>query len=165
MILFDILKELNINYKMAKGMADHAIACYSNGFNDTGQYFTVLSRDSYFNVYNLEHGYVSWNFVTDILTDIDNLNRKTQVPVYYLNNMLKFLGIDHLTWIYYCVISGDYDIGLYKNIAYLRSNSLAPKNHQSILEHLKRNQDNFRKDNYSLIRSTYEPRFQEKLII
>jgi hypothetical protein len=57
MILFKVIRELNIKHCMTSGMADHAVACYANGVgNGSSEKFSVYSRDSYFFAYNLEKG-------------------------------------------------------------------------------------------------------------
>ena len=42
MILFKVVKELNIKHRMAEGIADHAVACYAEGSNSDGYYILVL---------------------------------------------------------------------------------------------------------------------------
>ena len=62
MVIFNLVNELDISYKMSEGMAYHSVACYAQGYNDDGLKYTVLSWNSYFYAYNLDNGYVSFKF-------------------------------------------------------------------------------------------------------
>jgi hypothetical protein len=44
MILYKVLNELGIRHAMTESLADHPIALYANGDNDTKKKFTVLSK-------------------------------------------------------------------------------------------------------------------------
>jgi hypothetical protein len=62
-------------------MADHSVACYAQGYNKDGLKYTVLSCDSYFYVYNLDKGYVSFKDIINILKEPSNLSNKTEINV------------------------------------------------------------------------------------
>ena len=46
MILYKVLNELGIRHAMTESLADHAIALYANGDNESKKKFTVLSKVS-----------------------------------------------------------------------------------------------------------------------
>lgn len=155
MIVFKIVNELNINYAMADGMADHAVACYANGNNKTGARFTVLSRDSYFYAYILDQGYLCMKYFIDFLKQPDNINGSTQVPIYTLNNLLIYLGLHYKTWLYFCVILGDKDVDLTLNLNYLKANQINTRNGQAIrlINHLREAEKSMLLNNFQYIRS------------
>ena len=48
LVIFNLVNELDISDKISKGMADHSVASYAQGYNKDGLKYTVLSWNSYF---------------------------------------------------------------------------------------------------------------------
>ena len=64
------------------------------------------------------------------------LNGSTLVPVFYVNNLIKYFELDNLNcWLYFCVLLGDYDLELGCDNAYMRDNNI--KNNFELIEHLR----------------------------
>lgn len=158
MIIFDLVKELNINYSMSNGMADHAVACFANGFNEESKYYTVLSRDSYFYAYDLKKGYLSFKYLIEKLKDSTNLNALTEVPVFNVKSLLHYFELaSYKTWIYFCILMGDSDQGINRNIAYFRAKGIDTRNGNwtNLIKYLKRNEGYLLQSDFNEIRSTY----------
>jgi hypothetical protein len=160
MVIFNLVKELGILYEMSEGMADHSVACYAQGYNKDGLKYTVLSCDSYFYVYNLDNGYVSFKDLMNSLKEPKNLSNKTEVHVYYLENLLSCLKLSsYLTWFYFCVLLGDYDIGLDRNIGYFREKRINTRDgFMNLINHLRQNESSMLSNNFSEIRYSYRDR-------
>jgi hypothetical protein len=107
-IFYELLNELGIKYAMSEHLADHAIALYACGFNDLNENYTVLSKASFFNIYNLQAGYLSTKYLHAELANIEQFDpEKTLLPVFYLKNLLRFFCFEsQRTWIYFCVLLG-----------------------------------------------------------
>jgi len=162
MILFKVVKELNIKHRMAEGQADHAVACYAEGSNLDGLKYTVLARDSYFYVYKLSKGYVSMKYIIDKLKQPEKINDFTQVPVYYCSQLIDYIGWQSFeTWFWFCILLGDYDYGIPKNIKYFRDNNLIEKrtemnlNYMSIINYFIENEFLLCMSKYCEIKVTY----------
>ncbi len=162
MILFKVVKELNIKHRMAEGQADHAVACYAEGSNLDGLKYTVLARDSYFYVYKLSKGYVSMKYIIDKLKQPEKINDFTQVPVYYCSQLIDYIGWQSFeTWFWFCILLGDYDYGIPKNIKYFRDNNLIEKrteinlNYMSVINYFIENEFLLCMSKYCEIKVTY----------
>ena len=161
MIIFNLVNELDISYKISKGMADHSVASYAQGYNKDGLKYTVLSCDSYFYVYNLDNGYVSFKDLMNSLKEPKNLSSSTEVHVYYLENLLSCLKLSsYLTWFYFCVLFGDYDIGLDRNIGYFKQKRINTRdgNFINLIAYLRQNESSLLSNNFSEIRHLYRDR-------
>lgn len=157
-VLVEALTNVGIDYLIAADMKVHAVACYANGNNSNKGFFTVLSRDSYFNVYYIEKGYVSWRYVMDIFKDFSKINKDLEIPVFYLRNLLAYYRISFKTWIYFCILLGDYDFDLDKNIKFYKKYKLDLKTsvYHKVLDHFRYNEKKFHENGYRDIRSTYD---------
>jgi hypothetical protein len=154
MIMYKVLRELKIKHVMTDGMADHAVACYANGFNDKGVYGTVLSMDSHFYAYNLKNGYLSFKYFNRLLYDLTNLNGSTEVPVFYVGRLIKILELRNFrTWLYFCILLGDYDINLISNKRFMNAHCLKDK--KDLLDHLKKEESSLLQNGYKHIRNDY----------
>ena len=175
MIMYKVLRELDILHLMADGMADHAVACYANGFNDRGVYGTVLSMDSHFYAYNLKNGYLSFKYFSTVLNDLNNLNGSTNVPVFYVGRLIKIIEFrNYRTWLYFCILLGDYffyilfisiiykaheillgdyDLKLAKNKTFMKTHCL--ENKTDLLDHMKKEECSLIQNGYKQIRSSY----------
>jgi hypothetical protein len=161
MVIFNLVNELDISYKMSEGMAYHSVACYAQGYNDDGLKYTVLSWNSYFYAYNLDNGYVSFKYLINSLKEPSNLSNKTEVNVYYLKHLLSHLKLSsYLTWLYFCVLLGDYDIGIDRNISYFRQKRIDTRNGNimNLIVHLRQNESSMLSNNFSEIRYSYRDR-------
>jgi hypothetical protein len=160
MIIFNSVNELDIPYKMSEGMAYHSVACYAQGFNKDGLKYTVLSWNSYFYAYNLDNGYVSFKDLINILKEPSNLSSSTEVHVYYLKRLLSHLKLSsYLTWLYFCVLLGDYDIGFDRNIGYFREKRINTRDgFMNLINHLRQNESSMLSNNFSEIRYSYRDR-------
>ena len=171
-IMYEVLAELGIRVRMCEGVADHTIALYASGFAETAtkmtsddvkshhphvsdiraRRFTVLSKTSCFNVYNLEAGYLSTKYLTSIFKNAMNKNNTTAdddlsaklVPVFHLKSALSYFGLkNHLSWIYFCILLGNTDDPeLSRNYRYLEFNGLDMKlsNVTKLIENVKTNE-------------------------
>lgn len=154
MILFKVVKELKIKHRMTEGQADHAVACYAEGSNLDGLKYTVLARDSYFYVYKLSKGYVSMKYIIDKLKQPEKINDLTRVPVYYCSELIDYIGLQsYETWFWFCILLGDYDYGIPKNIKYFRDNNLI--DYMSIINYFIENEFLLCMSKYSEIKVTY----------
>jgi hypothetical protein len=161
MVIFNLVKELGILYEMSEGMADHSVACYAQGYNKDGLKYTVLSCDSYFYAYNLDNGYVSFKDLMNSLKEPKNLSNETEVHVYYLENLLSCLKLSsYLTWLYFCVLLGDYDIGLDRNIGYFKQKRIDTRNgnFMNLIAYLRQNESSMLSNDFSEIRNSYRDR-------
>ena len=112
---------------MADGFADHSIAVHAN---QGPKKFTVFSGDSCFYVYDLKGGYIAnkGKLIEDLFKNPLKIHSETLVPVFTLESFMKYLNIkNHITWIYFCMILGDEDIGLFRNTRYLNSIGVDPR--------------------------------------
>ncbi|CAF1068673.1 unnamed protein product [Brachionus calyciflorus] len=164
-ILIEALNSLGIDYLMASEIEDHAIACYANGYGPSKGFFTVLSKDTYFSVYYLEKGYVSWKYVSDIFKDFNKIKDSLEVPVFYLKNLLASQELTLKSWIYLCIQLGDYDLDLNKNIKFFRAKKLDSRTSEyyKLIEFFRRNQSEFHRNNYQDIRNTYDRESLDKV--
>lgn len=159
LILQEILDELNIKYIMSSGKNTHLISRYANGNNDLNKTYTVISKDSYFNMIDLSGGYISWKYAMEKLVNNENLSDETQLPVFYLKKVLAFYGICHKTWMYFGVINGDYDLQLNRNNKYLLSKKINTRIKDfnfDLIYHLKENESKYIDSNFSDIRKAYD---------
>jgi hypothetical protein len=167
MILFEVLNELQIDYLMAEDLADKAVALYSSGHNDQKRQYAVLSRDSYFYAYDLPGGYVSWQYVFNAINDAESVDEaNTSVPVFYMRNLLDYVGLKHhKSWLHFCVMCGEYDIGIDRNVAYCKLNEIDIKhgNLVPLLEHIKANEDLLVLTEFECLRRTYLPEILKKV--
>lgn len=156
-VLTEILNSLGIKYSMASGMADHAIACYANGFNESKSTFTVLSQDSYYNIYNLTKGYLSFKYASKTFKKVDSINPNTKVPVYFVDDMVSHLRLSYKSWLYFCILLGDYDAGFTRNSNYMRTNNIQKGTSffKQLLDHARLKQKAFTQNNFQEIRETY----------
>jgi hypothetical protein len=153
-VMYKVLRELDIMHFMSDGMADHAIACYANGFNDNGTFGTVLSMDSDFYAYNLKNGYLSFKYFTPLLGNLNKLKGSTKVPVFYVSRLMEIVEIKNFqTWLYFCILLGESDINLSLNTIYMSKNSL--KNKIDLINHLQTNENKFIDEGYKRIRDEY----------
>ena len=158
MILFKVLNELNINYAMAESLADHVIAAYASGKNPSKQKFTVMSKASFFNVYNLDGGYLCSAYVMKKFEKVDCLNEDTEFGVFHLKKLLKHVGFEsQLTWIYFCILMGNRDdADLSRNINYFKEHKISTKeSFDNLLEHMKDQEKKLIDTNFKQIRNTY----------
>jgi hypothetical protein len=158
-ILYEILDDLGIKYMMSSGKNTHLISSYANGKNDLNQTYTVISKDSYFNMIDLSGGYVTWKYAIHKLVNNDNLDDETQLPVFYLKKVLEFYGISHKTWMYFGVLNGDYDLQLNRNNKYFLSKKINTRFKDfnfDLIYHLKENESKNVNNNFSQIRNAYE---------
>ena len=157
-ILFNLVNELSISYSMSEGMADHAVACYANGANKESQKYTVLSHDSYFYAYNLEKGYITFKYFSDILRKPNKLNLSTLVPVFHISSLLNHLNLkSYQTWLYFCVLLGDNDIHLNRNERYFKDKKINIANGDfiNLIHYLKQNETSLIQNNFGEIRSYF----------
>ena len=156
-LIYEVLDELEIKYIMADKMADELIAAYASGHNQNNGHFTVVTKDTYFYVFKFKEGFLSLKHAFKIFENFSTITEETEVPVFYIHKMLDHLEIDWKTWVYFCLICGDYDY-LPKNVNYLRKNYIDTRNgYNNLLNHLKNRQNEFLTNNYKRIRDTYEP--------
>lgn len=160
-ILYKILQELRINYSMCEGMADHVIALYANGHNSKQEKFTVMSKASFFNVYNLEKGYLSTKYAFSIFENIQNLDPDTTLyPVFKLSKIMKFFRLEkQITWIYFCILCGNNDDEeLKRNITYLKEFNIDTRggNLTHLIAHCKLEEEHLLDTNFRQIRVTYQ---------
>lgn len=99
---------------------------------DNYKKLTVMSKASFFNVYNLEGGYVCTKYLTALFRkkSCDEFDLGSQlVPVYHLKSLMAHFGLeDHLTWIYFCILCGNTDDPeLSRNQSYTEFNNLDVK--------------------------------------
>ena len=149
---------------MTEGMVDHACACYANGHNPAGSFFTVLSRDSYFNVYQLRNGYISLRYVDEMIMS-GRFNAHTLMPVFNVEKFCKHLGLEWTTYFYFCVLCGDYDAGFDRNLGYfnsLKTNEKISTTERSLnwmsslRDHLRGVESELKETGYERIRINYE---------
>ena len=156
-ILYCLLNELQIDYKMCVGLADHIIALYANGHNSKKQKFTVMSKASFFNVYNLEKGYLSTKYALKIFESLELETNK--FPVFRLDKLMSFFHLEsYKTWIYFCIILGNNDdIELRRNTAYLKEFNIDTRggNLDHLIAHCKIEEKRLIDTNYNQIRATY----------
>ncbi|RNA19003.1 hypothetical protein BpHYR1_044920 [Brachionus plicatilis] len=155
-VLIEALIHVGIDYVMTSEMKVHGVACYANGNNPVKGFFTVLSKDSYFNVYYIEKGYVSWKYVADIFKNLSNIKSDLEVPVFYLRNLLASSRISFKSWIYFCILLGDHDFELGKNAKFYQKYKLDMWKFYKVLDHFRQNEINFHQNGYRDIRSTYD---------
>lgn len=158
-VIYEVINQLGINYSMTEGTVHHAIACYANGHNPTQAKFTVLARNSFFYVYNLECGYLSNKYFINYLKDPKLINDSIRVPIFYVNDLLAYLDLkNYKTWLYFCILLGDYDYNLERNITYLKWNNLDTKNNNlmSLVNHLKQYEHSLLHNDFYLLRSSYK---------
>jgi hypothetical protein len=159
LILHEILDELGIKYIMSDGKNTHLVSSYANGNNNLNQTYTVISKDSYFNMIDLSGGYITWKYALDKLVNNQNLNDETQLPVFYLKKVLEFYGICHKTWIYFGVLNGDYDLQLNRNNKYFLSKKINTRIKDfnfDLIYHLKENEFKNVNNNFAEIRKAYD---------
>jgi hypothetical protein len=164
MIFYELLNELDIKYSMTELAADHAIALYANGFNDTNDAYTVLSKASFFNIYNLTQGYLCTRYLGKELENVDKLSpTETLLPVFHLNKLLQFFCLEsQRTWIYFCILLGNNDDAeLGRNTNYFRQYRIDTRYGQYPFEHLvahiRMNEKRLIETQYSQIRCSYAP--------
>ena len=163
MIMYEILHELNINYAMTEHMADYAIALYANGHNPKSEKYTVLSKASFFNLYNLEKGYMSTKYLKGLFeNDMSGFDpAKKQFPIFYMSKLLEFFQFEsHLTWIYFCIMLGNNDdIELKRNVNYFKLYNIDTRNsrllYEHLLAHMRVNEKSNLQHNFAQIRRTY----------
>ena len=144
---------------MSSGKNTNLISRYANGNNDLNKTYTVISKDSYFNMIDLAGGYISWKYAMEKLVNNENLSDETQLPVFYLKKVLAFYGICHKTWMYFGVINGDYDLQLNRNNKYLLSKKINTRIKDfnfDLIYHLKENESKYIDSNFSDIRKAYD---------
>lgn len=156
-VIIQVLLDLKINYAFASENANHALACYANGLGIVKQNFTILARNSYFNVYNLKNGYVCWKYVSDSFKNAQNLHDSTFIPVFYVQNLLDYLELNFKSWIYFSILLGNVDLGLEKNVQYFKSKRIDTRKHNlfPLVKHFKSNEDYFNRTNFHEIRRSY----------
>ncbi len=149
---------VEISYKMTKKEADHAIARYANGYNDDRKFYTVLSGDSCFYIYDLNQGYVSFKDL-----NIKDLNDSTEVPVYYSDNLLKSLDLNFRSWFYFCILLGEEDVDLKRNDKYIKDIGIKVENGfinkyelMKIIKLFQNKKDEMKGNNYSEIIDSFE---------
>lgn len=157
-ILFNLLDELDINYQMSEGAADHVIALYANGHNPTRDKFTVMSKASFFNVYNLDKGYLSSKYALKIFENL-KLSDQTKFPVFCLNKLLNFFRFEsHKTWIYFCIMLGNNDDPeLKRNFVYFKEYKINTSGGcmDHLIAHLKLEEKTLLESDFCRIRSSY----------
>jgi hypothetical protein len=156
-LMDEVLEELDISYAMSCGMADHAVACYANGFNKSKKCFPVLSRDSYFNVYDLKAGYVSMRYVETHLTK-KKLRPRVQIPVFKIKKLCKYYDMSYETYFYFCVCLGDYDIDLLRNEKLFKKIKCDTNDFNYLLAYFHQNKAKFNSTNFKAVRETYSQR-------
>lgn len=156
MIIFKIVNELGIKCFMSSGDSDHAIACYSSGCNILSKNFTVLSRNSYFYIYKLVGGYVSWKYALKMLENPDLINDSLSLPIYFVDKLMEYFElINFKSWLYFCLTCGDYDLGLPRNKIYFNYCKIDLNNIMGMLFYIGLNENELIKTNYVQIRRTY----------
>lgn len=162
LVLVEVINELGIKYLMTEDMLDYKLAVYANNTRST-----VLSKDSYYYVYNLSEGYVSIKHLMDALGgDLSRLSCETVVPVFRMKSLLDVVGLKSAkTWLYFCMLLGDYDKRLLRNsncfsreIKWGASDSLL-----SFLNFLKKKEQNLMRNEYEQIVRSYAINFKEAL--
>ncbi|CAF1031044.1 unnamed protein product [Brachionus calyciflorus] len=157
-ILYNLLNELGINYKMCEGLADHVIALYANGHNEKKEKFTVMSKASFFNVYNLENGYLSTKYVVNIFQNPISISSE-KFHIFRLKKLMDFFRLEsHKTWIYFCILLGNNDdVELRRNSNYFKEFHIDTRggNLEHLIAHCKLEEERLIKTNYTQIRNTY----------
>ena len=162
MILFKVLNELGIKYVMLDGLADHVIAVYANGLNPPSNQtpLTVMSKASFFNVYNLRGGYLCSKYVMSMFQDVDSVSENTEFGVFYLRNLLKHFGFEsQLTWIYFCVLMGNSDDSdLSRNFGYFKEHNIDTRQNNFVRlgGHLRGEEKKLLQTGFKQIRATYK---------
>lgn len=157
-ILFNLLNELDIYYEMSEGAADHVIALYANGHNPTRDKFIVMSKASFFNIYNLEKGYLSTKYALKIFQNLDQIDQ-AKFPVFFLNKLLNYFCLEsHKTWIYFCIMLGNNDDPeLKRNSVYFKEYKINISGGcmDHLIAHLKLEEKTLLESNFSRIRTSY----------
>ncbi len=77
-----------------------------------------------------------------------------------MENLLSCLKLSsYLTWFYFCVLLGDYDIGFDRNIGYFREKRINTRDgFMNLINHLRQNESSMLSNNFSEIRYSYRDR-------
>ena len=98
-------------------------------------------------------------YFIDYLREPNKLNGLTKVPIFTMNNLLGYLRLqNHKTWLYFCVILGDRDIDLARNLNYLIKNRIDTRNGNLIrlVNHLQSDEMSSLNNNFKNLRSFYD---------
>lgn len=161
MVLYEVLSELGVKTRMTDGAADYAVALYANGINEEGKKFTVVSKASFFNIYNLEKGYLCSKHLISIFKAYSEGGDLAEalVPVFHLSSLLSYFCLDSpLTWIYFCILCGNTDdVELSRNYKYFEENGVDSRDFTHIIAHIKLNENHLRgeKTDFNLIIFNY----------
>ncbi|RNA40595.1 asteroid 1 -like protein [Brachionus plicatilis] len=157
-ILYNLLIELDISYRMCQGAADHVIALYANGHNPAKQTFTVMSKASFFNVYNLQKGYLSSKYAFKIFENLHQMDM-AKFPVFRLQKLVHLFRLEsHRTWIYFCIMLGNNDDPeLKRNTLYFKEYKINTSGGcmDHLIAHLKLEEKILLETNFGRVRSSY----------
>lgn len=153
-ILYEIFDELEISYLTEMQMVD--IAAYANGLGPKKEKFTVLSKDTYFNAFNLEKGYLSWYYANDLFRDIQKLNESSMISIFYLDKWLNYFNLNYMSWIWFNILCGD-NIKINKNEAYFPFRCHLDRDIIRLIDHLRMNERNLIQTDFREIKRTYMP--------
>ena len=93
-------------------------------------------------------------YIIDKLKQPEKINDFTQVAVYYCSELIDYIGLQsYETWFWFCILLGDYDYGIPKNIKYFRDNNLI--DYMSIINYFIENEFLLCMSKYSEIKVTY----------
>jgi hypothetical protein len=165
-IIQEILEELGIKYALSDDtdfeVYSFALAIYANGHNRERKKFTVLSKNTYFNLYKLDKGYLSWKSVLHKIMGKE-FTQETTFPIFKTNLFCAQLQINWITFFYACILKGDNDKQFDTKIDYFKSSNLRPNDFTGLIEQLKNEEWMMMRTNFSSIRSLYSNDKQSEL--
>jgi hypothetical protein len=151
-VIFEVLKELNITFFECKAENNFDLFCYANGSNETNEKFTVLTKNSFFYIYDLKEGYLNFDHIS---SDFNLINDSTKLPIFYVSKLLNFFRIKHISWVYACILNGVYNTDLRKNLRFFRLKGIDRKL-ENLVSYFLQNEERLVSTNFSEIRNTYD---------
>ena len=96
-------------------------------------------------------------YFISILKEANKLNSASEVHVFYLKNLLCHLNLSYDTWLYFCVLLGDFDIEIERNIKYFKQKRIDTRysNFMNLITYLKQNESSMLSNSFSEIRNSY----------
>ncbi|RNA43531.1 hypothetical protein BpHYR1_028496 [Brachionus plicatilis] len=140
-VIIQAIKDLNISYLETNN--NEFLAYYANGFNSTKSLYTIFSKDSYYNVYDLQKGYFSWSYGMEFIKKFEQFDDNTSLPIFYLCDFLNFVQLKHESWIYFCILNGDKD-EIERNLEFIGSKKFDYLLNSMRMFELKNLRNNFR---------------------
>ncbi|CAF1060975.1 unnamed protein product [Brachionus calyciflorus] len=147
MILLEVLNELEIKILI---QLDHwSMISYSSENTIDGNFFTIISKDSIFNTIDLKAGYLSLSYSKGIFKNLENITDNTMFSIFYLQNLLYYLNLQHDSWIYFCILNG------YKEKFERNGNFIGKRSFENLLKSMKTYEGNNVRNNFWNIRKKY----------